>query len=110
LAGACAADSLDCDKNPAGSGKTLLMAWPIVDAVIGLVLAAAAIGIPQWVSKRRRRSDADTQAYMKETGRSAQDIAQSNAAELRRENEARSRQASGSDGPRHQGGAGSGGS
>jgi hypothetical protein len=76
-----------------------LMAWPIVDAVLGLLIAAACIGLPQWVRKRRQRPDDDTQAYLKEVGRSARDIAHGNAAELQQENEARSRQASGSDGP-----------
>jgi hypothetical protein len=73
--------------------------WPIVDAILGLLIAAACIGLPQWVRKRRARPDDDTQAYLNEAGRSAQDIARGNAAELRQENEARSRQAIGSDGP-----------
>jgi hypothetical protein len=56
------------------------MVIAIIGGVIGLVLGAAAIGIPQLVRIRRQRlDDDDTQAYLKETGRSAQDIAQSNA-------------------------------
>jgi len=56
------------------------MVIAIIAGVIGLVLGAAAIGIPQLVRIRHQRpEDDDTQAYLKETGRSAQDIAQSNA-------------------------------
>jgi len=56
------------------------MVIAIIGGVIGLVLGAAALGIPQLVRIRHQRpDDDDTQAYLKETGRSAQDIAQSNA-------------------------------
>lgn len=56
------------------------MAIAIIGGVIGLVLGAAALGIPQFVRIRHQRpDDDDTQAYLKATGRSAQDIAQSNA-------------------------------
>jgi hypothetical protein len=56
------------------------MVIAIIAGVIGLVLGAAAIGIPQLVRFRRQRpEDDDTQAYLKETGRSARDIAQGNA-------------------------------
>jgi hypothetical protein len=56
------------------------MAIAIIGGVIGLVLGAAAIGIPQLVRVRHQRPDSDdTQAYLQATGRSAQDIAQSNA-------------------------------
>jgi hypothetical protein len=55
------------------------MVIAIIGGVIGLVLGAAALGIPQLVRIRHQRPDDDTQAYLKATGRSAQDIAQSNA-------------------------------
>jgi hypothetical protein len=56
------------------------MAIAIIGGVIGLVLGAAALGIPQIVRLRHQRPDYDdTQAYLKATGRSVQEIAQSNA-------------------------------
>ncbi len=56
------------------------MTIAILGGVIGLVLGAAALGIPQLVRIRHQRpDDDDTQAYLKETGRSPQDIAQDNA-------------------------------
>jgi hypothetical protein len=55
------------------------MAIAIIGGVIGLVLGAAALGIPQIVRIRHQRPDDDTLAYLKATGRSVQDIAQSNA-------------------------------
>lgn len=57
------------------------MAIAIFAAVLGLLIATAAIGIPQLVRIRHQRSDDDdTQAYLNLTGRSARDIAQGNAA------------------------------
>jgi hypothetical protein len=56
------------------------MAIAIIGGVIGLVLGAAALGIPQLVRIRQQQpDDDDTQAYLKATGRSTHDIAQSNA-------------------------------
>jgi hypothetical protein len=56
------------------------MVIAIIGGVIGLVLGAAALGIPQLVRIRHQKpDDDDTQEYLKATGRSAQDIAQSNA-------------------------------
>ena len=56
------------------------MAIAIIGGAIGLVIGAAALGIPQLVRIRHQRpDDDDTQAYLKASGRSAQDIAQSNA-------------------------------
>lgn len=56
------------------------MAIAIIGGVIGLVIGAAALGIPQLVRIRHQRPDYDdTQVYLKATGRSAQDIVQSNA-------------------------------
>jgi hypothetical protein len=52
----------------------------IFAAVLGLVIAAAAIGIPQLVRIRHQRPDDDTQAYLKQTGRTAEEIAAGNAA------------------------------
>ncbi len=85
------------------------MDYPVVDAVVGLLLGGAAIGIPQLVRKRRQRGgDDDTEAYLKETGRSAQDIERGNAAlESRQMDDARSQRASDADGPASDENAGS---
>ncbi len=66
----------------------------ILAAVLGLLLAAAAIVIPRLVNRRNDPEyDADTRAYQKETGRSARDIAEGNADQaLRQENGAGSQQ------------------
>jgi hypothetical protein len=56
------------------------MADAIFAAVLGVLISAAALGIPQWVRIRHRRPDDDTQAYLQQTGRTAWDIAQGNAA------------------------------
>ena len=81
----------------------------ILAAVLGLLLAAAAIIIPRLVNRRNDPEyDADTRAYQKETGRSARDIAQGNADQaFQQENGAGSPQAGGSDGPSPSNGAGS---
>jgi hypothetical protein len=55
------------------------MAIAIIGGVIGLVLGAAALGIPQLVRVRHQRPDDDGQAYLKATGRTVEDIAQGNA-------------------------------
>jgi hypothetical protein len=55
------------------------MAIAIIGGVIGLVLGAAALGIPQLVRIRHQRPDDDGEAYLKATGRTAEDIAQANA-------------------------------
>jgi hypothetical protein len=86
------------------------MKYAIVDTILGLLLAGAAIGIPRVIAIRKNHPEdqTDSRAYMKETGRSAQDIAQSNAAlRSRQEDDARSRQAGGSDAPSPSNGAGS---
>jgi superfamily II DNA helicase RecQ len=57
----------------------------IIAAVLGLLIATAAIGIPQLVRIRHQRPDDDTVAYLQETGRSARDIAQGNAAVRRQQ-------------------------
>jgi hypothetical protein len=62
------------------------MAVGITAALLGLLIAAACIAIPQVVRSRRQQPDDDTQAYLKETGRSARDIERANAA-LRAEQE-----------------------
>jgi hypothetical protein len=73
----------------------------IIAIVLGLLISAACIGIPQLVRIRSQRpDDDDTQAYLKKTGRSAQDVAQGNAAQLlRQQARATSQQAAGSPGP-----------
>ena len=73
----------------------------IIAAVLGLLLAVAAIVIPRVVNRRNDPDyDADSRAYQKETGRSARDIAQDNADEALRPSD-------GSDGPAPGNGAGS---
>jgi hypothetical protein len=73
----------------------------ILAAVLGLLLATAAIVIPRVVNRRNNPDyDADSRAYQRETGRSARDIAQGNAAQaLRQDNDAGSPQTGGSDDP-----------
>lgn len=56
------------------------MAGAIFAAVLGVVIAAACIGIPQLVRVRHQQPDDDTLNYLKQTGRSARDIAAGNAA------------------------------
>jgi hypothetical protein len=75
---------------------TLVMAITIVAVVLGVLIAAAAIGIPQLVRRRNQQpEDDDSRAYLRETGRSAQDITQGNSGQaFRQENDAGSQQAS----------------
>jgi hypothetical protein len=77
------------------------MTIAILAAVLGLVIATAAISIPRLIARGNHPEDhADSQAYLKETGRSAEDIAQGNAGRaLQQENDAGSQQAHGSDDP-----------
>jgi hypothetical protein len=72
------------------------MNYAVVDGIIGFLIGLACIGIPQLIRKRRQRpDDVDTQAYLKETGRSAQEIARDNAAlESQQENDPQSQKAS----------------
>ncbi len=57
------------------------MATGILAAALGLLIAAACISIPQLVRRRHTQPDNDdTQAYLKQTGQSARDIAERNAA------------------------------
>jgi len=75
------------------------MAIGIIAAVLAVLIAAACIGIPQLVRARHQQRDDDDAAlaYEKQLGRSAQDIAQGNAAvRAQQESDARSQQASGS--------------
>jgi hypothetical protein len=52
----------------------------LLAAGLGLLIAAACIALPQVIRVRRQRTDDDdTQAYLKATGRTAEDIAQGNA-------------------------------
>lgn len=71
---------------------SIVMAIAILGGVIGLLLGAAALGIPQLVRIRHQRPDDDGQAYLKATGRSAQDIAQGNAQVRQRQQNANSDQ------------------
>jgi hypothetical protein len=73
----------------------------ILAAVLGLLIAAAAIWIPRLVARRNNPYDeTDARAYMKETGRSARDIARdSSGLAFRQENDAGSQQAGRSDNP-----------
>ncbi|MGH3408631.1 MAG: hypothetical protein ACRDRJ_39980 [Streptosporangiaceae bacterium] len=68
------------------------MAIGILAAVLGVLIAAACISLPQLVRSRRSQPDNDdTQAYLRQTGRSARDIAESNTAlRARQQNDARS--------------------
>jgi hypothetical protein len=55
------------------------MAIGILAAVLGLLLATAAIVIPRIVARRNDpEDDAGSRAYLASTGRSAQDIARAN--------------------------------
>lgn len=84
------------------------MTIAILAALLGLLIGTAAIVIPRVVARHNDPEyDADSRAYMKETGRSARDIAQGNADEVvQQEHEARSQQAGGSDGSPSSNGAG----
>jgi hypothetical protein len=69
----------------------------ILAAVLGVLISAAAISIPRMVN-RGNNPDDDTgsQAYLKQTGRSAEDIARGNAGlAFQQENDAGSQQAGG---------------
>jgi hypothetical protein len=100
---------LDWTRIAAGSEKTFVMTIGILAAVLGLLLAIAAIWIPRVIGRRNNpQYDADSRAYLKETGRSARDVAQGNADQaFRQGNDAGSREAGGSDGLPPRDGAGS---
>ena len=62
-----------------GGRKAFAMTIAIIAAVLGLVAGTAAIVIPRVVNRRNRPEDhADSQAYLAETGRSAEEIKQDN--------------------------------
>ena len=69
----------------------------ILAAIFGVLLAAAAIGIPRIVNRGNDPQDhTDSHAYLQQTGRSAADVAQGNADQaLRQKNAAGSQQAGG---------------
>jgi hypothetical protein len=73
----------------------LLMLIGIIAAIFGVLLAAAAIGIPRIVNRGTDPQDhADSRAYLQQTGRSAADVAQGNADQVFRQgNHAGSQQA-----------------
>jgi hypothetical protein len=54
----------------------------VISIVLGVVISAACIGIPQLVRVRSQRPDDNSQAYLKQTGRSSTDVVQKNAALL----------------------------
>jgi hypothetical protein len=66
------------------------MAIAIFAAVLGLLIATVAITIPRLVARGNHPEDhADSQAYLKQTGRSAEDIAHGNAGQaFQQENDA----------------------
>ena len=52
----------------------------IIAAVLGVLISAVAISIPRIVNRGNDPQDhSDSQAYLEQTGRSAQDIARGNA-------------------------------
>ena len=77
------------------------MAIGILAAVLGLLFGTAAIVIPRMVNRHNRPEDhSDSRAYLANTGRSAEDIAQGNRSlQARSDNDA---------GPGHAGGTDTG--
>lgn len=73
----------------------------ILAAVFGVLIAAVAITIPRIINRGNNPEDhTDSYAYLKGTGRSAEDIARSNAGRaFQQENGAGSQQAADSDVP-----------
>jgi len=71
----------------------------ILAAVLGLLFGTAAIVIPRIVSRHNRPDDhSDSQAYLANTGRSAEEIAKGNrSAQAGPDTDARSRRAGGTD-------------
>ena len=64
---------------PLPGRKAFAMAIGILAAVLGLLLATAAIVIPRIVARHNDpEDDAASRAYLASTGRTAQDIAQAN--------------------------------
>ena len=75
------------------------MAVGILAAVMGLLLGTAAIIIPRMVARHNHPEDhADSQAYLANTGRSAQEVVQGNRSlQAGPDNDAGSRHAGGTD-------------
>jgi hypothetical protein len=75
------------------------MAIGILAAVLGLLLGAAAIIIPRIVNRHNNPEDhSDSQAYLANTGRTAEDIVQGNrSSQARPDNDAGSQHAGGTD-------------
>lgn len=75
------------------------MAIAILAAVLGLLLGMAAIIIPRIVNRHNNPDDhSDSLAYLANTGRSAEDIAQGNRSlQARPDNDAGSQHAGGTD-------------
>ena len=57
----------------------------IFASVLGLLIAGSCIGIPQLVRQRSQKPEDDGRGYLDQTGRTAQDIAKSNADVLSRQ-------------------------
>jgi hypothetical protein len=72
----------------------------ILAAALGVLISAAAIIIPRIVNRGNNPQDhSDSLAYLKQTGRSAQDIARANAGRaFQQQNDVGSQQAGGPDG------------
>lgn len=84
------------------------METTVIAIVLGLVISAACLGIPQLVRIRNQQPDDDSQGYLKQTGRSSGEVAQENAAVLAEEENADElRRASGTSGPSVEGERGS---
>ena len=75
------------------------MAIGILAAVLGVLLGTAAIVIPRIVNRHNNPDDhSDSRAYLANTGRSAEEIAQGNRSlQARPDNDAGSRHAGGAD-------------
>ena len=54
----------------------------VISIVLGVVIAAACIGLPQLVRILTTQPDDNSRAYLEQTGRSPMDVAQNNAALL----------------------------
>ena len=75
------------------------MAIGILAAVLGLLISTAAIIIPRVVARHNHPEDhADSQAYLANTGRSAEEVVQGNRSlQAQPDNDAGSRHAGGTD-------------
>jgi hypothetical protein len=78
--GSPAVHRLDHAKIVHRLGKALFVFIGILAAVSGVLIAVVCIAIPRLVARKNNPEDhTDSHAYLKNTGRSAQDIARANA-------------------------------